>query len=137
MAKSMIPKLPLYPFVLSAAQRVIEVARTPDGPVKKLEDYPVNKLANALHPAKQYLVVRKVIEHSPDMKTYVFSPDYSKGTERLAYFAAGSYLSLNYADENIQFTRPYSLSSSPKKSLSNHYCITIKRVEDGIRDATL
>lgn len=132
MAKSMIPKLPLYPFVLSAAQRVIEVARTPDGPVKKLEDYPVNKLANALHPAKQYLVVRKVVEHSPDMKTFVFSPDYSKGTERLAYFSAGSYLSLNYADENIQFTRPYSLSSSPKKSLSNHYCITIKRVEDGI-----
>ena len=36
MAKSMIPKLPLYPFVLSAAQRVIEVAKTPDGPVKKL-----------------------------------------------------------------------------------------------------
>lgn len=132
MAKSMIPKLPLYPFVLSAAQRVIEVAKTPGGPVKKLEDYPVNRLANALHPDKQFLVVRKVIEHSENVKTFVFAPDYSAGTEMLAYFAAGSYLSISYADDNIQFTRPYSLSSSPKKSLANHYCITVKRVDGGI-----
>ncbi len=132
MAKSMIPKLPLYPFVLSAAQRVIEVAKTPEGPVKKLEDYPVNRLAIALHPEKQFLVVQKIVEHSPDVKTFVFSPDYSAGTSMLAYFAAGSYLSLHYSDENITFTRPYSLSSSPKKSLNNHYCITVKRVEGGI-----
>ncbi len=135
MAKSMIPKAPMYPFVLSAAQRVIEVAKTPDAPVKKLEDYPVNRLANALHPNKQFLIVRDIKEHSPDMKTYTLTPDYGAGTSMLAWFAAGSYLSITYADEHVQFTRPYSLSSSPKESQGNHYKITVKRVEDGIASA--
>lgn len=132
MAKSMIPKVPMYPFVLSVVKRVIEVARTPDAPVKKLESYPANRVANALHPDKQFLVVRKVIEHNENMKTFVFGPDYSAGTSLLAWFPAGSYISISYADDSIQFTRPYSLSSSPKKALRNHYCITVKRVEGGI-----
>ena len=135
MAKSMIPKLPMYPFVLSVAQRVIEVAKTPDTPVRKLEDWPVNKLKDALHPEKQFLVVRDIVEHSADMKTYVLAPDYGAGTSLLAWFSAGSYLSITYADENVQFTRPYSLSSSPKESLGNHYKITVKRVGDGIASA--
>lgn len=132
MAKSMIPKAPMYPFVLSAARRVIEVAKTPDAPVKKLNEYPVNRLADALHPAKQFLVVRDVIDVGSDVKTFVLTPDYGEGMERLAWFSAGSYLSIHYSDENITFTRPYSLSSSPKASLGNHYCITVKRVDGGI-----
>lgn len=132
MAKSMIPKVPMYPFLLGAVKRVVTVLKTPDAPVKKLDDYPVNRLANELHPDRQKLVVDKIVEHSPDLKTFVFRPDDTRGTNRLAYFAAGSYLSIHYSDENITFTRPYSLSSSPKKALRDHYCITVKRVENGI-----
>ncbi|MBQ2500685.1 MAG: iron-sulfur cluster-binding domain-containing protein [Clostridia bacterium] len=129
MAKSLIPKLPLYPFIFSAVKRVIEVLKTPDTPVKKLEDYPANKLANSLHPAKQHLKVVKIVKWSEDMKTYVFAPDEAAGTTSLAWFSAGSYLSITYRDKNISFTRPYSISSAPRKSLENHYCITVKRTE--------
>ena len=133
MARSKIRKLPMYPFVLSAAERLITVLKTPDEPVKKLEDYPANKLANALHPDKQYLVVRDVIDVADDVKTFVLVPDKLAGTERLAWFSAGSYLSLHfYWDEKVRFTRPYSLSSSPKESLDGRYRITVKRTEEGV-----
>ena len=132
MAKSLIPKLPLYPFVLSAVKRVIEVAKAPDTPVKALGDYPVNKLADALHPTSQYLKVEKIIDQAEDVKTFVLAPDTARGTKSLAWFSAGSYISISYKDDNIRFTRPYSLSSSPRKSRENHYCITVKRTEGGI-----
>ncbi len=133
MARSKIRKLPMYPFLLSAAERVITVLKTPDTPVRPLDDYPMNQLANALHPDKQYLVVNEVIDLSDDVKTFDLVPDTKAGTEQLAWFSAGSYLSLHfYWDEKVRFTRPYSLSSSPKESLSGHYRITVKRTEGGI-----
>ena len=96
MARSKIRKLPMYPFLLSAAERVITVLKAPDEPVKKLEDYPVNPLAKALHPDKQYLVVRDIIDVADDVKTFDLTPDRSAGTESLAYFSACSYLSLHF-----------------------------------------
>lgn len=133
MARSKIRKLPMYPFLLSAGERVVTVLKTPDEPVKKLEDYPVNKLAKELHPNKQYLIVRDIIDVADDVKTFDLTPDRRAGTESLAWFSAGSYLSLHfYWDEKVRFTRPYSLSSSPRESLSYHYKITVKRTEGGI-----
>ena len=101
-------------------------------PLPPLGSYKPNQLAAALHPKRQFLIVDKIIEHSADVKTFVFVPDASKGTTALAYFAAGQYLSLTLKIGQATVTRPYSLSSSPKESLEGKYTLTIKRVDGGL-----
>ncbi len=101
-------------------------------PLPPLSSYVPNQLAAALHPEKQYLKIVDVIEHSSDVKTFVFGANKEKGTEALAYFSAGQYLSISIKVGSAVITRPYSLSSSPKESLEGKYTLTIKRVKDGL-----
>lgn len=101
-------------------------------PLPPLSSYKPNQLAAALHPKCQHLIVDKIIEHSADVKTFVFVPDTAKGTTALAYFSAGQYLSLTLKIGQATVTRPYSLSSSPKESLEGKYTLTIKRVDGGL-----
>ncbi len=96
------------------------------------DEYPVNKLAKALHPERQFVMIFKIIEHSKDCKTLFFCPNKEKGTENLAYFSAGQYIVLMLDIEDMKIKRPYSLCSSPQESLSGLYAITVKRVEGGI-----
>ncbi len=101
-------------------------------PLPPLSSYKPNQIAAALHPKRQFLIVDKIIEHSSDVKTFVFVPDAAKGTTALAYFSAGQYLSLTLKIGQATVTRPYSLSSSPKESLEGKYTLTIKRVDGGL-----
>lgn len=101
-------------------------------PLPPLSSYKPNQLAAALHPKCQHLIVDKIIEHSTDVKTFLFVPDTAKGTTALAYFSAGQYLSLTLKIGQATVTRPYSLSSSPKESLEGKYTLTIKRVDGGL-----
>lgn len=101
-------------------------------------EYPVNKLARRLHPAKQYVTISKVEKHSEDCRTYTFVADKSKGTEELAYFSAGQYITIFLNINGLKITRAYSLSSAPCSSISNRsgkigfYQITVKAVKDGL-----
>lgn len=110
-------------------------ARIEAAPAKALpptDSYKPNELAKALHPSAQYLKVAKVVEQSGDMKSYYLEADASKGTEKLAWFSAGQYLSINLTIGNMQLSRPYSLASSPQEALEGTYMLTIKRVEGGL-----
>ncbi len=81
-------------------------------------EYPINALARKLHPDFQFVKIAKVEEHENcGAKTFTFVPDAEKGTDCLAYFSAGQYISVFLEINGLKMTRAYSLSSSPRESL--------------------
>lgn len=87
-------------------------------------DFKINKNAKLLHPDKQELVVKEIIDHaSAGAKTFVFG---SEDGAPVAFFRAGQYLSLKLPIGDSFVTRPYSISSSPKWALEGKYAITVK-----------
>ena len=58
-------------------------------------------------------------------------PDPARGTQELAFFKAGSYLSVFLDVDSMKLTRPYSISSSPQEALDGKVTLTIKRVAGG------
>ncbi len=108
-----------------------ERAITEADTVLKEAEPAVNRLAKALHPSVQHLVVSRIIEEAVDTKSYICTPDRESGTNELAYFSAGQYLSVSVTIDGKRRSRPYSLSSSPKESLRGEYRITVKRVPGG------
>ena len=119
-------------FVKSVAARLGAVNKSSDAPVPDLLSYPENRLAQELHPQAQFLVVKDVIEHSPDMKSYLLAPDKKRGTNALAWFSAGQYLVVSLQADGKTISRPYSIASSPRDTLQGVYQITVKRVEGGL-----
>lgn len=93
-----------------------------------INSYKANQIAKALHPAKQELVVTEIKEEIKGVKTYKLE----RKEELPAYFSAGQYLSISVNIEGKNYTRPYSISSSPKNSLEGFYNLTIKAVEGGL-----
>ena len=89
-------------------------------------------LARALHPKRQYLAVKEIIDRAPDTKSYILVPDESRGTKELAYFSAGKYLSVFVTVNGMPVSRAYSVSSSPKNALEGFYELTVRRVDDGL-----
>lgn len=91
-----------------------------------------NKLAAALHPGTQYLRVAEAIEEDARTKSYILEPDPARGTETLAWFSAGQYLSIRLRIGDAVLTRPFSLSSAPRASLDGRYRISVRAVEGGM-----
>ncbi len=92
---------------------------------------PMNALAALLHPVRQHLVIRDAVQIAPGVKTFTLAPDGKTGTNQLAYFRAGQYLSVKANVNGVPVTRPYSLSSSPSEALGGVYQITVKQQEKG------
>lgn len=116
--------------VISARYKAVGAAES--GNVRDLYSYHPNRLAAALHPHVQFMKVAEVIEHSPDIKSFLLAPDPSRGTKSLAWFSAGQYLVLKLTVDGKTIARPYSIASAPRDTLSGRYRITVKRVEGGI-----
>ena len=112
--------------------RQAKIAAAPAQALPATDSYLPNKLAKVLHPGKQYVKVAEVIEQSADTKTFWLEADPARGTEALAWFSAGQYLSVSLEIGPAKLTRPYSLSSSPREALAGRYGLTIKRVEGGL-----
>lgn len=89
-------------------------------------------LARALHPKKQFVKVSEIIERADDCKSFVLVPDEEKGTNSLAFFGAGKYLTVFEEIEGMKITRAYSISSKPQDALEGRYMLTIKRVDGGL-----
>lgn len=113
------------PFYLKNA-----IKNAPDTPIPK--DYPVNLLAKALHPDRQYLKVTKVTDRGPGTKSFELSAAPSRGTTKAAWFNAGDYLSVFLDVDGAKLTRPYSISSAPRQTLHGSYELTIKSVPNGV-----
>ena len=93
-------------------------------------EYNANVLAKELHPKIQHVIVSE-IEELNGAKRYTLVPDKEAGQEKLAYFNAGQYISLNLKIGDSLLTRPYSLCSSPKEALDGKYQITVKTMKNG------
>lgn len=103
-----------------------------NGSAEPLPDkYPVNALAEELHPERQYLKVSGIEMLTADTAAVTLVPDAEKGTKSCAYFQAGDYLCFPMTFGNIKTSRPYSIASSPGDSLKGFYKIIIKRVPGG------
>ena len=98
--------------------------------IKPLKHYPVNDLADYYHPLKQYLKIAEIKEENKDTKSFVLVPDGEK-SKKLAFFKAGSYISLYFKVGDSIASRAYAISSSPKEALEGKYRITIKRKVGG------
>jgi len=126
--KNVLKGLSVGPFLKQVKVRNQHIEAASD----KLEpfSYAANTLANELHPTVQYVKVEKIIERK-DAKSFVLAP--AEPTKELAYFRAGQYVSMNIVVDGFTYSRPYSISSSPKKALgaSSRYVITIKNNPDG------
>ncbi len=129
--KNVIVKSKSKDFLNTAAmipQRLSEVGSTSAAPAAAPDSFNVNTVANALHPKKLSLRIRKIEEHSADMKSYYFTWE---GHVPTPYFRAGQYLTVQLKVGSSILTRPYSLASSPASALHGEYHIMVKRVPDG------
>lgn len=126
--KKVLKGLSVGPFLKQVKVRNEHIEAASD----KLDEfnYPANNLARELHPTVQHVKVTEIIERK-DAKSFVLSP--VGETKELAYFRAGQYVSMNIKVESYFYSRPYSISSSPKKALgaTSSYMITIKNNPDG------
>ena len=112
-----------------ARNEIIDAA--PARALPKASSYLPNQIAAAMHPEVQHLKVTRIRVWSPDTKSYFLVPDEEKGTDKLAYFSAGQYISLSMKIRDSFVTRPYSLASSPKEALAGEYMITVRRAAGG------
>lgn len=101
------------------------------GSKKPITSDAVFDLSINLHPIKQHLIVKEVRTETKSTKTFKLKPDPELGTNSLAFFRAGQYLSLKVKINGVSITRPYSISSSPSDALLGFYEITIKKEENG------
>lgn len=94
-------------------------------------EFNANRVARALHPKVQHLVISAIKEHEGNTKSYILKPAPGTETKSLAYFRAGQYLSVKLRIGHSFITRPYSISSAPSEALKGRYSLTIRRQEDG------
>jgi len=112
--------------IIPTRRRIIESA----SPELPRYEYNANILARTLHPEVQHVVVTDIKE-LPGARLYTLKADPEKGTEKLAYFMAGQYISLELKIGDSLLTRPYSLCSSPKQALDGEYQIVVKTMKNG------
>lgn len=87
----------------------------------------VNRVAAALHPARQHVKIAKVTDHG-DAKSYLLIADKEKGTEKLAYFRASQYVSVELNIDGALVNKPYTIRSNPADALGagSSYTLTVK-----------
>ncbi len=103
-------------------EKVDEAQNTP-----KEYSFVGNTIARINHPKVQHVIITNVEDVANGMKRYTFSPDTELGTESLAPFTSGQYVSVKYQIGNVRTTRPYSLCSS-----NGEYQIAIKKDPNGL-----
>lgn len=104
----------------------IEAAATTPIPA----EYPINKVARAMHPALQHTKIASIDEHL-GAKSFTLVPNPEKGTDQLAYFSAGEYVAVHLNINGATTTKPYSISSCPREALEGRYTLTVKHTEGG------
>lgn len=87
------------------------------------QPYGVNALADALHPKQQALTVSAVQELAPNCRVYTLVPDAARGTERLAVFRPGQYLSVRLQMGDAVTTRTCTFCASP--AVRDSYTVTL------------
>ena len=119
-------------FLGEVKEREKHIAQAPAEEIRSV--FNANVIAGKLHPHTQAVIVSEIREY-PDAKLYTLVPDTERGTQALAYFRAGQYISI-YVEtgEGKGISKPYTLCSDPKDALGDgqtSYRILIKRNAKG------
>lgn len=85
------------------------------------KSYRVNETAKLLHPGYQSARLIAVEQNTADTKTYTFE------TEHPFYFRAGQYVTLGCKVGESEVSRPYAISSAPKRALDRRVSLTVKK----------
>ena len=113
--------------------RFAAVKKAPADPVKELNTYAANRIANELFPKSQYLKLKRVSDYSEDYKSLVFIPNVEKQENKLAWFSAGQCISISVDIKGKNYKRPFYISSSPREALNDKVIVlTVKRNENDI-----
>ena len=126
--KKLLKSLSVGPFLGQVKLREKMISEAPDTMPQSV--FNANVLAKKLHPGTQYAVVTAVAEHG-DAKSFTLAPDAEKGTEQLAYFRAGQYVSIALDIGEAKVNKPYTICSAPKMALNGSYVLTIKHSAGG------
>ncbi len=105
------------------------INEAPDTPVSA--NFAVNSTANFLHPQSQNLKIKQVAEIARDTRAYILEPDTELGTAKLAYFRPGQNIAITLNIGNAVVTRPYTICSSPNRSVDDEYMIVVKKKANG------
>ena len=105
------------------------IQEAPETPVNG--NFAVNSIANFLHPSVQYLKIKQVAEINKNTRAYILVPDTAHGTAKLAFFRPGQWISVTLHIGNAIVTRPYTLCSSPLRSVDDEYMIIVSKKPDG------
>ena len=117
--KKLLKSLGVGPFLGQVKLREKMIAEAPDTMPQSI--FNANVLAKKLHPGTQYAVITAITEHA-DAKSFTLAPDAEKGTEQLAYFRAGQYVSIALDIGEAKLNKPYTIRSSqyiPIRSFCN------------------
>lgn len=90
-------------------------------------NYKVNNLANDLRPSCVLVKVGKVLKENKNCKTIILK---SVDGKCLPPFRAGQKIALTFSIDGNFYTLPFSLASSPSRSLDGEYYITICKDSD-------
>ena len=126
--KKLLKSLSVGPFLGQVKLREKMIAEASDELPTSI--YNANILAKKLHPHAQYAVVTAITEH-PGAKSFTLTPDTEKGTEAMAYFRAGQYVSVALDIGEAKLNKPYTIRSCPKDALKGSYTLTVKRTANG------
>lgn len=118
------------PFLNEVKTREAMIEAAPAEPIQSI--FNANIVASKLHPKMQNAVV-SAVEEVAGGKLYTLTPNREKGTEQLAYFRAGQFVSLALFMNDIFTCRPYTICSSPQDALGENsfYQIMVKKAEPG------
>lgn len=119
-----------FPFLGEVATRTKAIEAAPETIPESV--FNPNKVGKSLHPHVQFAKVAKVIDE-PDAKAFILVADKDRGTEKLAYFRAGQYISVVVNIDRAIVTKPYTLASDPKAALGkdSYYRIMVKKADKG------
>ena len=102
-------------------------------PVKELNSYAANRLADELYPKEQFLKLEKIREFNKDYKSFVFMPNTEKGTKKIAWFSSGQCISISVDIKGKKYKRPFYITSSPKDALNDGFIsLTVDRNNNDI-----
>ena len=118
----------LLAFMKLSANRKKRFEKASSEPIKS---DPMNELAGKLHPIRQYFVIDSIKDETKTTKTIKLVANKDLGTQELAYFRPGQYLSLKVNINGVEITRPYSIASCPSDALKGFYELTIRKEENG------
>ncbi len=106
--------------------RVIDAS--PDMPIEA--SFRINANAGMLHPHIQEMTVVEILDHpASDSRTLVLRK--TDGSPA-AWFRAGQFVSVRFGTDRGEFSRPFSIVTSPARTTDGIIGITVKRREDGL-----